>query len=81
MGGGEVIDRRIATTRDRLTTLFWGRPHARIVIKASTESECVAKHLETLGHEVVVADPNYGLMYGRSFTPLNSSKRQRRPPT
>ena len=32
--GGEVIDRRIATTRDRLTTLFWGRPHSRILIEA-----------------------------------------------
>src|SRR6266849_6619989 len=52
--GGEVIDRRIATTRDRLTTLFWGRPHARILIEASTESEWVAQHLETLGHEVEV---------------------------
>ena len=26
---GEVIDRRIRTARDRLTALFWGRPHAR----------------------------------------------------
>jgi hypothetical protein len=26
---GEVIDQRIRTTRDRLTALFWGRPHAR----------------------------------------------------
>src|SRR4029450_5021195 len=23
---GEITDRRIATTRDRLTALFWGRP-------------------------------------------------------
>jgi transposase len=61
---GEVIDQRIRTTRDRLTALFWGRPHARILIEASTESEWVAQHLETLGHEVIVADPNYGLMYG-----------------
>src|SRR5262249_11196695 len=61
---GEVIDRRIPTTRDRLTTLVWGRPHARILIEASTESEWVAQPLETLGHEVVVADPHDGLMYG-----------------
>jgi len=44
---GEVIDQRIRTTRDRLTALFWGRPHARILIEASTESEWVAQHLET----------------------------------
>src|SRR5262249_56346600 len=62
--GGEVIDQRIPTTRDRLTVLFWGRPHARILVEASTESEWVAQHLESLGHEVIVADPNFGLMYG-----------------
>jgi len=33
--GGDVIDRRVATTRERLTTLFWGRPHSRILIEAS----------------------------------------------
>jgi hypothetical protein len=31
---GEVIDQRIRTTRDRLTAVFWGRPHARILIEA-----------------------------------------------
>ena len=73
--GGEVIDRRIATTRDRLTTLFWGRPHARILIEASTESEWVAQHLETLGHEVVVADPNYTLMYGHRSRRVKTDRR------
>ena len=61
---GELIDRRVATTRDRLTHLFWGRPTMRILIEASTESEWVAQHLEQLGHEVIVADPNYAPMYG-----------------
>ena len=54
---GEVIDRRIVTTRDRLTAMFWGRARMRILIEASTESEWVAQHLESLGHEVIVADP------------------------
>jgi hypothetical protein len=36
---GDVLDRRIATTRDRLTTLFWGRPRMRILLEAATESE------------------------------------------
>jgi len=62
--GGTVTDRRIATTRDRLTAMFWGRPRMRILVEASTESEWVAQHLETLGHEVVVADPNFSAMYG-----------------
>jgi transposase len=61
---GEVIEQRIPTTRDRLTTVFGGRPRGRVLIEASTESEWVAQHLETLGQEVIVADPNFGLMYG-----------------
>ena len=73
--GGEVIDRRIPTTRNHLTTLFWGRPHARILIEASTESEWVAQHLETLGHEVVVADPNYALMYGHRSRRVKTDRR------
>jgi transposase len=72
---GEVIDRRIPTTRDHLTTLFWGRPHARLLIEASTESEWVAQHLETLGHEVVVADPNFGLMYGHRSRRVKTDRR------
>jgi hypothetical protein len=54
---GLVIDRRLATTRERLTAVFWGRPRMRILLEAATESEWVAQHLETLGHEVIVADP------------------------
>src|SRR5216684_1444826 len=61
---GEIIDQRIATTRERLSHIFWGRPRMRILVEASTESEWVAQHLEELGHEVIVADPNYGLMNG-----------------
>jgi transposase len=72
---GEVIDQRIRTTRDRLTALFWGRPHARMVIEASTESEWVAQHLETLGHEVIVADPNFGLMYGHRSRRVTTDRR------
>src|SRR5262249_14513981 len=73
--GGEVIDRRIPTTRDHMTTLFGGRPHARIVIEAATERESVAQHLETLGHEVVVADPNYTFMYGHRSRRVKTDRR------
>jgi hypothetical protein len=41
------------------------RPRARVLIEASTESEWVARCLEELGHEVVVADPNYAPMYAQ----------------
>ena len=59
-----VVDRRIDTTRDDFTAVFGERPRMRILIESSTESEWVAQHLETLGHEVVVVDPNYAAMYG-----------------
>jgi len=70
-----MIDRRIATTRDQLTGLFGGRSRARILIEASTESEWVARHLETLGHEVIVADPNFGLMYGHRSRRVKTDRR------
>jgi transposase len=58
-----VVERRIAATRDRLTAVF-GRAPMRILLERGGGSEWVAQHLESLGHEVVVADPNYTLMYG-----------------
>jgi transposase len=72
---GEVIDRRIATTRASVTELFGGRPRLRVLLEASTESEWVASHLDTLGHEVVVADPNYTLMYGYRSRRIKTDQR------
>jgi len=56
---GTITDRRIATSRERSTAMLAERPPARILLEASTESEWVARQLESLGHEVLVADPNY----------------------
>ena len=55
---GELIERRIKTQRALLIELFGLRPRARILIESSTESEWVARLLEELGHELIVADPN-----------------------
>ena len=52
---GEIIERRLRTQRERFATVVGGRPPAKILIEASTESEWVARCLEELGHEVVVA--------------------------
>ena len=38
--------------------VFGERPRVRLLREASTEREWVARHLESLGHEVIVADPN-----------------------
>ena len=61
--GGELIERRIQTERERFAAVLGNRDRARILIEASTESEWVAQCLEELGHEVVVADPNFMPMY------------------
>ena len=70
--GGEVIEQRIRTEPERFSAVLGTRPRARILIEASasTESEWVARCLEALGHEVVVADPNFAPMYAtRSRAP------------
>ncbi|MGH7426778.1 MAG: hypothetical protein ACREJ4_00140 [Candidatus Methylomirabilaceae bacterium] len=53
----------MSKTRERFTTMLGGLERARILVEASTESEWVARHLESLGHEVIVADPNSAPMY------------------
>ena len=72
---GDVLDRRILTTRDRFTAVFGGHAPMRILIEASTESEWVALHLESLGHDVIVADPNYGAMYARRSRRVKTDRR------
>ena len=46
---GEILERRIVTSRERFTAVLGRRPPARILLEASTESEWVARHLESLG--------------------------------
>ena len=73
--GGEVLDRRIATTRERFAALFGGRPRRRILVEASTESEWVAQHLETFGHEVIVADLTFAPMYSERSRRVKTDRR------
>ena len=55
--GGERSEPRVRTTPERFADVLGDRPRARILLEASTESEWVARCLEGLGHEVIVADP------------------------
>jgi transposase len=64
---GTIQERRIVTGRDRFTAVLGDLPRARILLEASTESEWVARHLESLGHEVIVADPNFAPMYAARY--------------
>jgi hypothetical protein len=76
--GGEVIERRIRTEPERFGAVLGTRPHARIVIKASTDSEWVARCLEALGHEVIVADPNFAPMYATRPRKVKTDRRDAR---
>jgi transposase len=73
-----VLEQRIRTTRERFSALLGGRPRGRILLEAATESEWVAQHLETLGHEVIVADPNYAAMYATRSRRVKTDRRDAR---
>src|SRR5437899_4451333 len=72
---GELINRRIRTERPRLVEMFGRRPQAKILMEASTESEWVARCLEDLGHELIVADPNYAPMYAQRTRRVKTDRR------
>jgi hypothetical protein len=56
---GEYLELRMRTERESLTAFFGERAKARVLLESVTESEWVARHPESLGHEVIVADPGY----------------------
>jgi len=62
--GTTVREGKCDTTRADLTRVFGPYAPLRLLLESSTESEWVAQHLESLGHTVIVADPNYAAMYG-----------------
>jgi transposase len=46
---GTVTERRIVTRHERFAAVLGVRPHARILLEASTESEWVARHSRVWG--------------------------------
>ena len=75
---GELVERRIKTDREHISELLAHRAPARVVIESSTESEWVARYLEELGLEVVVADPNFASMYATRSRKVKTDKRDAR---
>lgn len=73
--GTVVFERRIATTRARLTDVFGSLAPLRILLESGTGSAWVAQHLEAMGHAVVVADPNYTPMYGQRTRRIKTDRR------
>jgi transposase len=76
---GAVLEEvRIQTDRERFGAVLGSRPRARILIEAGTESEWVARCLEALGHEVIVADPNFAAMYATRSRQTKTDRRDAR---
>lgn len=75
---GEITEKRIVTTRERFSAVLGGRVPCRVLLEASTESEWVARHLESLGHEVIVADPGFAPMYATRSKKVKTDKRDAR---
>jgi len=75
---GELIECRIKTDREHIYEVLGSRPLARILIESGTESEWVARYLEALGHEVIVADPNFASMYATRSRKVKTDKRDAR---
>jgi transposase len=73
--GTVVFERRIVTRAEQFASVFGGRARMRILLEASTESEWVATCLEELGHEVIVADPNFAAMYGTRTRRITTDRR------
>jgi len=73
--GGELIERRVRTEPQRFAAVLGDRPGARILLEASTGSEWVAHCLEALGHEVIVADPNFAPMYATRTRKVKTDRR------
>ena len=66
---GEIVERRIVTSRERFTAVLGGRAPARILVEASTESEWVAQH---------VADPTFAPMYATRRRGVKTDRRDAR---
>ena len=75
---GGVTETRIVTTRERFATALAPYGPACILLEASTESEWVATHLESLGHAVIVADPNFAPMYATRSRRVKTDRRDAR---
>lgn len=63
--GDTVGAERLVTTQAAFKDHFESLPVSRVVIEAGVHSPWVSHLLETLGHEVIVANPNtVALIYG-----------------
>jgi transposase len=76
--GAVAVERRVETSRTGFAVVFGQRPPMRVLIESSTDSEWAAALIGTWGHEVVVVDPNYGLMYAHRPAGVKTNRRDAR---
>lgn len=72
---GTIQKRRIVTSRDRFTAVLGGLVPVRVLLEARARSERVARHLESLGHEVIVADANFAPMCTACYRRVKTDRR------
>ena len=73
---GRVLrERRVLTDRTALVRAFADVGDIRILLESGTESEWVAQALEAAGYAVIVADPNFGPMYGELHRRVKTNRR------
>lgn len=69
---------RIATSVEKFTAVLAEFAGSRVLLESGTESEWIAQHLESLGLEVLVADPNFAPMYAERQKKIKTDKRDAR---
>lgn len=76
---GEVcFETRVPTSWAHLKDAVLIYKGAKVLLESSTPSEWVARHFESMGMEVIVADPNFAPMYATRSKKLKTDKRDAR---
>jgi transposase len=76
--GSVIAELRVDTDRTRLAAALEQFLPARVLLEASTSSEWVARVLESIGCDVVVADPRFSLMYAQTDKKVKNDRRDAR---
>jgi transposase len=66
VGGTTLIEGKLATTREDLSTGFKSFVNTTIALEAGTHSPWISRFLAGMGHEVVVANPRKVALIGQS---------------
>ena len=76
--GNVVAELRVDTVREKIEGAVSVYLPGQVLIEASTSSEWVARVLERLGFDVVVADPRFSLMYAQTSKKVKNDRRDAR---